>query len=151
MQINPNKLQVSPTLTISIFSSYPYRPPLSLLQNGGGSGFGLFITKGIVKLHDASIWAESEGEDKGEMKTHLILILRHPPTYPPTKQTTPTPLKNPYPLETSRASTPSNAFFYRCSLPPPHSPDTTFFVKLPPSAPNSSYYQLTSFHLLYYR
>ena len=25
----------------------------------------MFITKGIVKLHDASIWAESEGEDKG--------------------------------------------------------------------------------------
>ena len=36
------------------------------LQAGGGSGFGLFITKGIVLLHkDANIWAESEGEGKG--------------------------------------------------------------------------------------
>ena len=36
------------------------------LQNGGGSGFGLFITKGIVMLHKgANIWAESEGEGRG--------------------------------------------------------------------------------------
>jgi CheY-like chemotaxis protein len=36
------------------------------LQAGGGSGLGLFITKGIVLLHkDANIWAESEGEGKG--------------------------------------------------------------------------------------
>ncbi len=36
------------------------------LQAGGGSGFGLFITKGIVMLHKgANIWAESEGEGKG--------------------------------------------------------------------------------------
>ena len=36
------------------------------LQAGGGSGFGLFITKGIVMLHKgANIWAESEGEGQG--------------------------------------------------------------------------------------
>ena len=36
------------------------------LQAGGGSGLGLFITKGIVTLHDgAKIMAESEGEGKG--------------------------------------------------------------------------------------
>ncbi len=36
------------------------------LQAGGGSGFGLFITKGIVMLHKgANIWAESDGEGKG--------------------------------------------------------------------------------------
>jgi CheY-like chemotaxis protein len=36
------------------------------LQAGGGSGFGLFITEGIVLLHKgANIWAESEGEGKG--------------------------------------------------------------------------------------
>ena len=42
VQINPNKL-----------------------QQGGGSGFGLFITQGIVKLHGGSVWAESEGEGLG--------------------------------------------------------------------------------------
>ena len=36
------------------------------LQAGGGSGFGLYITKGIVLLHKgANIWAESGGEGKG--------------------------------------------------------------------------------------
>ena len=36
------------------------------LQNGGGSGLGLFIAKGIVTLHEgAKIWAESEGEGQG--------------------------------------------------------------------------------------
>jgi CheY-like chemotaxis protein len=36
------------------------------LQAGGGSGFGLFITKGIVLLHKgANIWANSEGEGCG--------------------------------------------------------------------------------------
>ena len=35
------------------------------LQGGGGSGFGLYISKGIVMLHDGQIWAESEGEGCG--------------------------------------------------------------------------------------
>ena len=36
------------------------------LQKGGGSGFGLYIAKGIVDLHTNSrMWAESEGEGKG--------------------------------------------------------------------------------------
>ena len=36
------------------------------LQGGGGSGLGLFISKGLVNLHEnAKIWAESEGEGKG--------------------------------------------------------------------------------------
>jgi CheY-like chemotaxis protein len=36
------------------------------LQKGGGSGFGLYIAKGIVDLHMGSrMWAESEGEGMG--------------------------------------------------------------------------------------
>ena len=35
------------------------------LQDGGGSGFGLYISKGIVTLHEGTIWAESEGEGCG--------------------------------------------------------------------------------------
>jgi len=36
------------------------------LQGGGGSGLGLYISKGIVKLHDgARLWVESDGEGKG--------------------------------------------------------------------------------------
>ena len=36
------------------------------LQNGDGSGFGLYISKAIMELHeDGNIWAESEGEGLG--------------------------------------------------------------------------------------
>ena len=42
------------------------------LQGGGGSGFGLFIAKGIVMLHGGQIWAESEGEGCGS--TFLVKL-----------------------------------------------------------------------------
>ena len=35
------------------------------LQNGGGSGFGLWITKSIVDLHEGRVFAHSEGEGTG--------------------------------------------------------------------------------------
>lgn len=35
-------------------------------QNGGGSGFGLYIAKAVVTLHDGIIWAESDGEGEGK-------------------------------------------------------------------------------------
>ena len=43
------------------------------LQGGKGSGLGLFITRGIVNLHNGSIKAFSEGEDKGS-----TFILQYP-------------------------------------------------------------------------
>jgi len=57
VQINPNKL-----------------------QKGGGSGFGLFITKGIVKLHGGSIWAESEGEGHGTTFAVQLPLCTEPPS-----------------------------------------------------------------------
>ena len=61
VQINPNKL-----------------------QKGGGSGFGLFITKGIVKLHGGSIWVESEGEGHGTTFFVQLPLSKGAPTSPGT-------------------------------------------------------------------
>ena len=53
------------------------------LQKGGGSGFGLFIAKGIVDLHTNSrMWAESEGEGMGAtffVKLPLSDVVLPPP------------------------------------------------------------------------
>jgi signal transduction histidine kinase len=57
VQINPNKL-----------------------QKGGGSGFGLYITKGIVELHGGSIWAESEGEGHGATFVVQLPLCTEPPS-----------------------------------------------------------------------
>ena len=45
-----------------------------LLQGGGGSGFGLYICKGIVDLHDGSIDVFSEGI---YLDRQLFLTLPH--------------------------------------------------------------------------
>ena len=48
------------------------------LQGGGGSGFGLFICKGIVDLHNGAIRVTSEGEGKGSTFS-LELPMRRAP------------------------------------------------------------------------
>ena len=54
------------------------------LQAGGGSGFGLFLAKGIIDLHDGNISVYSEGEGSGS--TFRIEI-------PMTKSTCPVEVK----------------------------------------------------------
>jgi PAS domain S-box-containing protein len=39
-----------------------------------GTGLGLYISKGIIDVHDGEIWAESEGEDKGATFTFTLPI-----------------------------------------------------------------------------
>ena len=34
-------------------------------QNAAGTGLGLYISKGIVELHNGKIWATSDGIGKG--------------------------------------------------------------------------------------
>jgi len=50
----------------------------SELQKGGGSGFGLFIARGIVRMHEGTLKADSEGLDKGSKFT-LTLPLYYSP------------------------------------------------------------------------
>ena len=49
------------------------------LQAGGGSGLGLFITKGLVEQHGGRIWVSSEGQGRGSMFAVEL------PTYLPLK------------------------------------------------------------------
>ena len=53
------------------------------LQGGGGSGFGLFITKGIVTQHKGGrIWCESQGEGHGctfIIELPVLDVLQLPP------------------------------------------------------------------------
>lgn len=47
------------------------------LQSGGGSGLGLWITAGILDLHDGSIQVHSSGEGTGTSFTIEIPMTRH--------------------------------------------------------------------------
>jgi signal transduction histidine kinase len=51
-----------------------------ILQAGGGSGLGLWITRGIVDLHDSTISVYSAGEGRGCVFTLEIPMQRRNPT-----------------------------------------------------------------------
>lgn len=51
-------------------------------QEGGGSGFGLYLCKKIINNHGGTIWAESEGKDKGTTVT-FVIPGRHARSLPP--------------------------------------------------------------------
>ena len=46
------------------------------LQAGGGSGFGLYMAKGIVDLHNGMMKVDSEGEGKGSTFTLQVPMVR---------------------------------------------------------------------------
>lgn len=49
---------------------------------GGGPGLGLHIAKGIIELHNGSIWVESPGYDEENLpgsKFHILLPIRNEP------------------------------------------------------------------------
>lgn len=54
------------------------------LQQGKGSGFGLFIAKGIVEMHEGNLVAESEGLGRGTTFT-MTLPLYHSPNKDPSQ------------------------------------------------------------------
>jgi signal transduction histidine kinase len=47
----------------------------SLARTEGGLGLGLALVKGIVELHQGSVWAESEGLGKGSVFTVRLALL----------------------------------------------------------------------------
>lgn len=53
------------------------------LQAGGGSGLGLWITSGIVELHEGKISVFSEGEGNGSSFSVEMPMMRMPPQPPP--------------------------------------------------------------------
>ena len=111
------------------------------LQGGGGSGFGLFICKGIVDLHNGAIRVTSEGEGKGSTFS-LELPMRRAPrevrwchacglnmsglASPNPNLTQPTSPHRTPPHPTSPHLTPSH---------PPHPPNLTSLHPTPPNPP----------------
>ena len=70
VQFRPDVLQAGTCYIIPFIPFYYDTPSIYYFwivcySAGGGSGFGLFISKGIVDLHNGEIGVHSEGEGKG--------------------------------------------------------------------------------------
>lgn len=55
---------IAPETLPKLFSKFE-RGPNAKRINSSGSGIGLYIASEVIKAHQGTIWAESEGEDKG--------------------------------------------------------------------------------------
>ena len=83
-----------------------------LLQNGGGSGLGMCISKGIMDMHGGSISVFSAGEGKGSVFTLRLPMTRHlvetsiPTLYQPAVATSSKSFKSRPSLHSSFAPTP---------------------------------------------
>ena len=81
------------------------------LQNGGGSGFGLWITKSIVDLHGGRVFAHSEGEGTGcTFTVDIPATVQATPLDMPAKTPSETPETSLQVLQSSSASTAVSQF-----------------------------------------
>jgi signal transduction histidine kinase len=64
VEIQDNGVGIPPAELENIFKEF-YQVEDHMTRRVGGLGLGLSIAKGIVKLHNGRIWAESKGEGQG--------------------------------------------------------------------------------------
>jgi signal transduction histidine kinase len=64
VEIQDNGVGIPPNELENIFKEF-YQVEDHMTRRVGGLGLGLSIARGIVKLHNGRIWAESEGEGQG--------------------------------------------------------------------------------------
>ena len=72
LRIEDKGIGIPPENLKTIFQSFEQGNLQNHEQFGGGTGLGLSVTRNMLKMHNAIIWAESEGFDKGS--TFKILI-----------------------------------------------------------------------------
>jgi signal transduction histidine kinase len=73
VEIQDNGIGIPADELENIFKEF-YQVEDHLRRRHGGMGLGLAIARGIVRLHNGRIWAESPGENKG---TTIKVVLPH--------------------------------------------------------------------------
>ena len=73
VEIQDSGIGIPPEELENIFKEF-YQVEDHLRRRHGGMGLGLAIARGIVRLHNGRIWAESQGENKG---TTINVVLPH--------------------------------------------------------------------------